>query len=282
MSELPVTLSLKPIGYIRTGKQVKFQALHQPSEQKPERNILELVPGHNYEQALRDLTGFSRVWLIWWFHRNATWRPQVIPPRGPAQRRGVFATRSPHRPNPLGLTPVQLIAIEGRSLILGECDLVEGTPVFDIKPYVPAYDSFPGARAGWIDEVDAWEAAPPAFAVRVSVRAEQQAEWLQTGWGIDFLGRAAELLGRDPSPHRTRRIRRTEAGFEIGCGAWRALFSVDAAAARVEINGLGPAYPRRFLEREGGEGIVDRAAQRAFLDRWPESELPLKTRSARG
>jgi tRNA-Thr(GGU) m(6)t(6)A37 methyltransferase TsaA len=148
-------LTLQPIGYIRTGKQVKFQALHQPSEQQPEHNLLELLPDQNYEQALRDLAGFSRVWLVWWFHRNTTWRTQVIPPRGPAQSRGVFATRSPHRPNPIGLTPVQLIAIEGRTLILGECDLVDGTPVFDLKPYVPAYDSFPDERAGWIDAVDA-------------------------------------------------------------------------------------------------------------------------------
>ena len=90
-------LTLQPIGYIRTGKQVKFQALHQPSEQQPEHNLLELLPDQNYEQALRDLSGFSRVWLVWWFHRNTTWRTQVIPPRGPAQSRGVFATRSPQR-----------------------------------------------------------------------------------------------------------------------------------------------------------------------------------------
>lgn len=274
-------LALRPIGYVRSGKAAKFAARHQPDEREPEENFLELEPGRNFEAALADLEGFERIWLLWWFHRNAGWRPQVIPPRGPQRRRGVFATRSPHRPNALGLTPVRLLGIEGRVLRLGACDLVEGTPVFDLKPYVPAYDSFPGARAGWIDEVDAWEGAPPAFAVRVSPRAEAQAAWLRTGWGVDFLGRAAELLGRDPTPHRTRRIRRTETGFEIGCGAWRALFAVDAAAARVDITGLGPAYPRRFLEREGAEDIVDRAAQRAFLECWPDSELPLKTRRAR-
>jgi tRNA-Thr(GGU) m(6)t(6)A37 methyltransferase TsaA len=271
-------LTLRPIGHIRSGKAAKFAARHQPDEREAEENFLELAPGRNFEAALADLAGFERVWLLWWFHRNAGWRPQVIPPRGPQRRRGVCATRSPHRPNALGLTPVRLLGIEGRVLRLGACDLVEGTPVFDIKPYVPGYDCFPGARAGWIDEVDAWEAAQPAFAVRVSARAEEQAAWLRAGWGVDFLARATELLGRDPSPHRTRRIRRTEAGFEIGCGAWRALFTVDAAAARVEVTGLGPAYPRRFLEREGAEDIVDRAAQRAFLDRWPESELPLKAR----
>jgi hypothetical protein len=220
------------------------------------------------------------VWLLWWFHRNESWRPQVIPPRGPQRRRGVIATRSPHRPNALGMTPVRLLGVEGRVLRLGPCDLVGGTPVFDIKPYVPAYDSFPGTRAGWIDEVDALEAAPPPFAVGLSALAEAQAAWLRDGWAVDFLARVRELLGRDPAPHRTRRIRRTDTGFEIGCGAWRALFTVDPAAARVVVSGLGPAYPRRFLERDGYEKVPDREAQLAFLDRWPASELPLKAEKA--
>jgi tRNA (Thr-GGU) A37 N-methylase len=67
------------------------------------------------EQALQDVAGFDRVWLLWWFHRNETWRPLVLPPRGPSQRRGVFATRSPHRTNPLGMTPVRLLGVEARA-----------------------------------------------------------------------------------------------------------------------------------------------------------------------
>jgi len=263
-------LTLQPIGYIRTGKKVKFQALHQPSEQQPERNVLELLPGRNYEQALRDLAGFSRVWLIWQFHRNSTWRPQVFPPRGPAVRRGVFATRSPHRPNPLGLTPVQLIAITGRSLILGECDLVEGTPVFDLKPYVPAYDSFPDARAGWIEEVDALDRQPPLFTVRLSDLATQQADWLRTAWQIDFTPRLLALLARGPSPHPTRRIKpRAAARFEIGCGAWRAFFTVTAFD--VTVTALDAGFPLRFLQDPKRAGLPDAEAQLAFLARWPAS-----------
>ena len=253
---------------------MKFQAGHQPDERLSEDNFLELLPGQDFEQALADLDGFDRIWLIWWFHRNENWRPQVIPPRGPQRRRGVFSTRSPHRPNPLGITPVLLRGIRGRVLHLGPCDLVEGTPVFDIKPYVPAYDSFPAARAGWIDEVDALEAAPPAFTVRPGVLATEQAEWLGTNWAINFMPRVQALLERDPAPHRTRRIRRTDTGYSLGCGAWRAMFSVEAD--RVSITGLGPAYPLRFLLRENYEGVPERDAQLAFLARWPASELPLR------
>ena len=265
-------LTLRPIGFIRTHKQVKFQARHQPLEIEPERNILELLPGSNYEQALHDLAGFSRVWLVWWFHRNTGWRPRVMPPRGPAKRRGVFATRSPHRPNPLGLTPVQLIKIEGRTLILGACDLVDGTPVFDIKPYIPAYDAFPEAKAGWIDEVDAALEVPPQFTVNFSALADTQATWLQETWQIDFRPRLMEILARDPSPHRTRRItsRHGTAEFVIGCGAWRAMFAVEGQSVHVRTFDTG--YPPRFLHDPSKiEGLPDRDAQLAFLEKWPEA-----------
>lgn len=274
-------LALRPIGHIRSGKNVKFHAGHQPDESRAEDNFLELVADPALRAGLADLAGFERVWLVWWFHQNPNWRPLVIPPRGPQKRRGVFATRSPHRPAPLGLTPVLLRGVERDGLRIGPCDLVEGTPVFDIKPYVPAYDSFPGARAGWIDEVDAAEAAPPRYVVEIAPRAAGQADWLRAGWGIEFLSRAASLLARDPSPNRTRRVKRVpEGGSVIGCGAWRALFAVDEAAARVTITGLGPGYPLRFLHREEADRpIPDREAQIAFLARWPESELPLRERA---
>lgn len=261
------TLTLRPIGFISTAQPLKFHAPHQPSEETEARNTLELLPDCGYEQALQDLAGCERVWLIWWFHRNDNWRPLVLPPRGPAQRRGVFATRSPHRPNPLGLTPVRLFGVKGRRLELGPCDLVDGTPVFDIKPYVPAYDAFPEASAGWIDEVDAACQSAPAFEVAFSDLALAQAEWLREEWKIEFLPRLRELLARDPTPHRTRRIkRRSSQGFEIGCGAWRGVFEVSDHTVRV--NSLEPAYPLKFLMREGYDAVPDRDAQLAFMSRW--------------
>ena len=263
------SLTLRPIGFLTSHKQVKFEALHQPDESQTERNIIELLPGHDYEQALQDLAGFKRVWLLWWFHRNSTWRPLVLPPRGPAQRRGVFATRSPHRPNPLGLTPVQLIAVEGRRLILGPCDLVDGTPILDIKPYIAAFDAFPEAGGGWTDEVDVALQVPPQFTVSFAPLAELQAEWLRDGWQIDFRPRLQEILARDPSPHRTRRIRRRgDSLFVIGCGAWRAVYVVEEKT--VQVLALEPAYPLRFLHNPDYHELPDREAQLACWARWPQ------------
>lgn len=106
------------------------------------------------EKALQDLSGFARLWLIFSFHLSEGWKSTVKPPRG-GPKRGVLATRSPHRPNSIGLSAVELLRIEGRTLHLRGVDLLDGTPVLDIKPYVPYADAFPHAAAGWIDDLDA-------------------------------------------------------------------------------------------------------------------------------
>ena len=267
--EVASSLTLQPIGFLRTRQQVKFQAGHQPVAAIEERNELELLPGFDYEQALHDLDGFDRVWLLSWFHRNTAWRPMVLPPRGPAHRRGVFATRSPHRPNPLGLTAVPLLGIEGRTLQLGPCDLVDGTPILDLKPYIPAFYAFPAANAGWIDEMEARLKEPPAYTIEYGALAQEQVRWLRDHGPIDFTPRLAELLSRDPSPHRTRRIRRRGEGtFTIGCGAWRAMFTVSGHV--VTVLSLEAGYPQRFLLRPGYEQVPDREVQLAFIAQWGE------------
>ena len=260
-------LVIHPIGYVRTGKPVKFAALHQPDEAAQEQSVLELLPREEFRQGLQDLQGFTRIWLIWWFHRNDTWRSLVLPPRGPANRRGVFATRSPHRPNAIGMTPVKLLGIDGFQLHLGPCDLVDGTPVFDIKPYIPAYDAFPEESAGWLEEVDQWAQRPPAYALHYAETARLQRQWLRDVWGIDFSERMEEILARDPSPHRTRRIRHKGEGlYEIGCGAWRVRFRV--AESTVEIERIRPGFPLESLTGYDAGEIPDREAQLAFLQLW--------------
>jgi tRNA-Thr(GGU) m(6)t(6)A37 methyltransferase TsaA len=154
MSDSPFTFH--PIGFIRSPHRQRIDAPHQPNVGTPATAgaTLELDPGLP-EETLRDLDGFAFVWLIFALHKSEGWAPTVHPPRGPRVKRGVFATRSPHRPNAIGLSAVELRGVEGRSLRLGPTDLLDGTPVLDIKPYVPYADAFPLAKAGWIDEVDA-------------------------------------------------------------------------------------------------------------------------------
>ena len=155
-----LAFSFPPLGFVRSPYAKRIDAPHQPTVVEGTESgavaeaTLELEPWVP-ETALRDLAGFERVWLVFVFHLSEGWAPLVQPPRGPKGKRGVLATRSPHRPNPLGLSCVELVAVEGRPLHLRGVDLLDGTPVLDVKPYVPYADAFPEARAGWIDAVDA-------------------------------------------------------------------------------------------------------------------------------
>lgn len=259
-------LTLTPIGVLRCTKKVKFDAPHQPEDSDDDVSIIELEADHNFENALRDLAGFERIWLLWWFDKNTTWRPLVLPPRGGAKRRGVFATRSPHRPNPIGMTAVKLIKIEGRKIFVGNADLLDGTPILDIKPYITTIDSFPESRNGWIEEVDRELLKPPAFRLSVQDPATHQIAWLKKEWSIDFIEKAFELLSRDPTPHRTRRISKVHDGFRMGCGAWRIFFKVEDLDVLVQR--IAPGYPEKLLHGEGYTEVPDRDAQTAFLERW--------------
>ena len=154
------TFTFQPIGFVRTPYARRIDAPHQPTVVAgtetgvPAEATLELDASLP-ETVLRDLEGFERIWLVFVFHESQGWAPLVQPPRGPRGKRGVLATRSPHRPNAIGLSCVELVAVEGRTLRLRGVDLLDGTPVLDLKPYVPYADAFPEARAGWIDLVDA-------------------------------------------------------------------------------------------------------------------------------
>ena len=151
--------SLQAIAFVRSPYARRIDAPHQPSViEGTETGALaqariEFIEGFP-EQAYRDLQGFERIWLIFAFHRSEGWKAEVRPPRG-GGKRSVLATRSPHRPNALGLSAVELIGIEPGALLVRGIDLLDATPILDIKPYVPYADAFPDSRAGWIDEIDA-------------------------------------------------------------------------------------------------------------------------------
>jgi tRNA (adenine37-N6)-methyltransferase len=107
-----------------------------------------------YAAALDDIEGFDRLWLIYWMDGVRAFTPRVIPYRD-TQEHGLFATRSPSRPNPIGLSVVRLLRREGRTLHFAGIDMVDGTRLLDIKPYVPEFDAHPGCKAGWFDNCGA-------------------------------------------------------------------------------------------------------------------------------
>lgn len=156
---LPQMFSFRPIAHVRSPYARRIDAPHQSTVVDGTETgrfadaTIEFSPDLP-EAALTDLAGFQRIWLMFVFHRSEGWKAQVKPPRG-GPKRGVLATRSPHRPNAIGLSAVELLGVEKHALRVRGVDLLDGTPILDIKPYVPYADAFPDSRAGWIDVMDA-------------------------------------------------------------------------------------------------------------------------------
>lgn len=148
---------MEPIAYIESCYRDKFGTPRQPGLSPKAWAKIKLRPDLHPEQALEGLDGFSHLWIIWVFHQNKTARyhAKVHPPRLGGKSMGVFATRSPHRPNPIGLSLVEIVKIENGELIVAGADLVDGTPILDIKPYLPEVEAKPQAQVGWTGEVSA-------------------------------------------------------------------------------------------------------------------------------
>lgn len=156
-------MEIKPIAFIKTEFPEKFGIPRQSGLAKDLRGRIIFEPQFRNPDALRGLEGFSHIWLIWEFSANRTtreWQPTVRPPRlGGNTHLGVFATRSPFRPNPLGLSCVEIDSIdlctdEGPVIIVKGADLMDGTPIYDIKPYIRYADSRQQAVCGYVDNLE--------------------------------------------------------------------------------------------------------------------------------
>ena len=189
------------IGVIHSCYRQKFGIPRQPGIVTAAESQLELLPPYNQENLVRGLEGFSHIWVHFIFHQTMDegWRPTIRPPRlGGRQRMGVFATRSTHRPNPVGLSVVKLNGIESGNgkliLKLSEADLLDGTPVIDIKPYLPYADALPEAKGGF--------APLPAVMAEVEFAEEALVKCLnyekKTGRSLILL--IKQVLGQDPRP----------------------------------------------------------------------------------
>ena len=147
---LPLEMRLFEIGRVHSPYKQATGTPIQPFRAANSLGYVTLRP--EFAAGLRDVAGFDRIWLIYWFHRAAPAKMSVVPYRDTVER-GLFATRAPARPNALGMSCVRLLSIEGAILRLAEVDILDDTPLLDIKPYVPQYDNYPVQRCGWIDAV---------------------------------------------------------------------------------------------------------------------------------
>ena len=208
-------INIQVIARMRSDFPTKFGIPRQSGLVKELESTIVFETEFRNPDALRGIEGYSHLWIIWQFSEavRQEWSPTVRPPRlGGNTRMGVFATRSPFRPNNLGLSCVKLIGIEhteknGTVLHVAGADLMDGTPIFDIKPYIPYSDSFPEAIGGFTDTAEDFilEVNFPTFLLELLPESKQQA--------------AIGVLSHDPRPSYQRKEDRiyglTFAGFDI-------------------------------------------------------------------
>ena len=202
-------MNLKVIAYARNGHTDKFGIPRQSREDSPIVTRIVFEPEYRIKDSLRAIDGFSHLWLLWGFNKVDSWSPTVRPPRlGGNRRVGVFATRSPFRPNPIGLSSVRLLAIDEGDLIVSGADLLDGTPIYDIKPYLSFSDSHEDAKNGFADETK-------DYRLKVDWKRLDNGSALSAKWLDD----ASYILSQDPRPayqeDPSREYKLDYAGFTI-------------------------------------------------------------------
>lgn len=159
---------------------------------------LQILPEFQPEISLQGLEGYTHLWLQFFFHLNTSkkFHAKVHPPRLEGETKGVFATRSPHRPNPIGLSLVELVDIQNNILILAGADLVDGTPILDIKPYLPHIESVASAKGGWATEIQ-----KDPISVEFSSQAmEILQKWTEKSGKSELKEVIIDILKQDPRP----------------------------------------------------------------------------------
>jgi tRNA-Thr(GGU) m(6)t(6)A37 methyltransferase TsaA len=245
----------EPIGVARSPFAERAEAPRQAAAARDAPGRVELFPGRGFEDALQGLDAWEYAWVVFVFHRNVEegrgWKPKVQPPRAETKV-GVFATRSPHRPNPIGTSVVKIERVEGLVVHVRGIDLLDGTPVLDLKPYVAYADAHPDAKSGWLDagrtavglsRGSAQVPDPgPRWEVTFGAEALEQLAWLRAR-GVDLRAGIESVLVLGPQPHAYRRIRKHGVGGEgmrLALKEWRADFAVEGA--RIVVRAVRSGY----------------------------------------
>ncbi|MBO6135956.1 MAG: tRNA (N6-threonylcarbamoyladenosine(37)-N6)-methyltransferase TrmO [Fibrobacter sp.] len=262
-------MQVSPIGTFYGDAVYKYDAPRQGRLFAGHPGRIELNAGQNFEMALRDLDGFERIWVIFQFHENEGWRPTTRPPVPPKgkDRVGTFASRSPYRPNPIGLSCVRLLKIDVLILYVDEADLLNGTPVLDIKPYIPMADAFPDAKAGWVEEQEG-----DLWTVLADAPFDAQNRWIAERSNFDLESFARVQLSRGNFSKgvfdSTRRRLTVDESAHTGVLAYRTFrihFSYDESARSVLLQRISSGYTADDL-REGAEDKYgDKQLHRDFI-----------------
>jgi len=248
-----------PIAYVRNGRQELYQVPFQTGLIEGFQAVIEFNEGENYQEALKDLEGMERVWVVFAFHKAKNWKHKIFPPRG-SQKRGLFATRSPHRPNPIGISAVKLVKVDGLKLYIEDHDLVDGTPILDIKPYLPYVDSFPDASYGWLENQE----IPKAYELTQTEEFTKKLQWLKEIGGLDLISLIDVNLKLHPFPRQGNRIEQMSDGsYLIAIKTWRISYQVKEG--EVVLENIFSGYEKEYIEGKKESKWDDVPLHRDFL-----------------
>ena len=225
-----------------------------------------------YSECAADLRGFDRVWLIWVFDQNinAKWHTKTkVPVPAEKDSYSVFATRSPYRPNPIGISSVELLEITPDGLLLGACDLLDGTAVLDVKPYIPEVDAFPDAKAGWRDRI-----TEKANKILWTEQAALQADFILEKGNLNLRNFCDTQLSYRPADHRRKRVFKTENEniYVLHFRTWRIKFSYSEKDSEITICNVESNYTEDDLAPGAEDKYCDKEVHRQFNAKWQSSE----------
>ena len=227
---------LIPIGFVKSALKHRYETPRQGVLAKKSIAVIHLNPKNNFEQAIKELDGFDRVWIIYQFHLNKNWKPLVTPPRHTRKKVGVFATRAPYRPNQIGLSCVKLDKVEGLKIFISESDLLDSSPILDIKPYLPYSDSFPDVKTGW-----AKSNITEMFNIVFNAKSKKSAEELKSEKNInlfDYTRIQLEFNPTDLSRKRISIVKSQKSGkenFVLNYQDWQIHYSVDEINKKISV-----------------------------------------------
>jgi tRNA-Thr(GGU) m(6)t(6)A37 methyltransferase TsaA len=246
---------LHAMGTVRCNQKWPFDAPRQPGLAE-NRATIEIDSA--YTQALTGLQDFSRIWVVFIFH-TASEKLMVRPPRLAKGTVGAFASRSPHRPNRIGLSSVLLKEIKGSSLVVENHDFIDGTPVVDIKPYLSIYDSFDIPTEGWLKE------AAPEFRVAFSEIAAQQLAFLAERKMSGFRGFLEQQLSFLPDDSERKRVQPvSETELTISYRTWRARFHLNREERVCTVLDIFSGWKPEELAEGARDPWNDKSVHREF------------------
>jgi tRNA-Thr(GGU) m(6)t(6)A37 methyltransferase TsaA len=264
---------IKPIGTVHSELAHRYETPRQGVLAGKNLSIIELNPKNNFQQALKNLDGFDRIWVLYQFHLNKNWKPLVTPPRHTRKKVGVFATRAPYRPNHIGMSCVKLVKIDGLKIFISESDILDGSPVIDIKPYLPYSDSFPHAATGWVKKD-----FENIYEVILAPLVENQCNWLKEKADINLLNFARLQLEFNPTDDTRKRITQPTNDnlnennlFCLAYRTWRIFYSVNNNEKKVFIKNIRSGYTKEELSNKTDDKYQDKQLHILFIKSFKKS-----------